>query len=220
MKDFAEAINKVSPQSILHTAVPKPKVDFVSELTSTKVVQPKNVLSISDVINMSKNMSDFKKNLSDFTEDNIETIEKLTMGQSEKGNCFKYCKCLITASNAHEVVTKITKVGNDFDGTVNMWSLNQKMSGLAFIKPSIPTLKYDRDIEIEGANTFTEFIKGKQKDIKLSYCGLFLDETLPYVDGSSYRILPCSCCEKACVKIKCPYSINCTKPFYSNLEYL
>ena len=35
-KDFAEAINKVSPQSILHTAVPKPMVDFVRELISTK----------------------------------------------------------------------------------------------------------------------------------------------------------------------------------------
>ena len=220
MKDFAEAINKVSPQSILHTALPMPKMDFVSELTSTKVVQPKNVLSISDVINMSKNLSDFKKNLSIFTEDNIETIENLAMGQSEKGNWFKYFKCLITASNGHEVVTKITKVENDFDSAVNMWSLKQKMSGLAFVKPSIPTLKYDGDIEIEAANTFIEFIKGKQKDIKLSYCGLFLDKTLSYVDGSSYRILPCSCCEKACVKIKCPYSINCTKPCYYNLEYL
>ena len=35
------------------------------------------------VINVSKNMSDFKENLSVFTKENIETIEKLTMGQSE-----------------------------------------------------------------------------------------------------------------------------------------
>ena len=43
MKDFAEAINKVSPQSIFHT-VPKPKVGFVSKLISTKLVQPKKCL--------------------------------------------------------------------------------------------------------------------------------------------------------------------------------
>ena len=61
MKDFAEAINKISPQSMLHTAVSKRKVDIVRELISTKIVQPKKVLSISDVINMSKNMSDFKE---------------------------------------------------------------------------------------------------------------------------------------------------------------
>ena len=29
IKDFAEAIHKVSPKSILHAAVPKPKVDFL-----------------------------------------------------------------------------------------------------------------------------------------------------------------------------------------------
>ena len=62
MKDFAEVINKVSHQSILHTAIPKSKVDFVNENISAKIAQPKKVLSISDVINMSKNMCDFKEN--------------------------------------------------------------------------------------------------------------------------------------------------------------
>ena len=80
IKDFAKAINKVSPQSKLHTVVPKSKLDFVRELISIKIVQPKKVLSISDVIKMSKNMSDFKEKLSVFTKEYIETIEKLTLG--------------------------------------------------------------------------------------------------------------------------------------------
>ena len=97
IKNFAEAINKVSPQSILHTAVPKPKVDFVRELISTKIVQPKKMFSMSDAVNMSKNKIDFKQNLSVFTRENIETIEKLTMGQSENEHLFEeYRKCLIT----------------------------------------------------------------------------------------------------------------------------
>ena len=45
IKDFAEAINKIFPQSTLHTAVPKPKVDFFRELISTKIVQPKKCLA-------------------------------------------------------------------------------------------------------------------------------------------------------------------------------
>ena len=72
MKDFAEAISKVFPQSILHTAVPKAKVNFFREFISTKIVHPKIVLSIPVVINTSKNKSDFKGNV--FTKDNIETI--------------------------------------------------------------------------------------------------------------------------------------------------
>ena len=94
---------------MLHTAVLKPKVDFVRELISTKIIQPKKVLSIYNVINKSKNIGDFKENLSVFTNWNIETIEKLTMTQSENEHRFEYCKCLITASKAHEVVTKMTK---------------------------------------------------------------------------------------------------------------
>ena len=73
IEGFAEAINKVSPQNILHTAVPTPNVDFVRELISTNIAQPKKVLSIFefDVSNMSKNMNAFKENLSAFTKENI-----------------------------------------------------------------------------------------------------------------------------------------------------
>ena len=74
-----------------------------------------------------------------------------------------------------------------------MWSLNQNISGLVFVKPNIPALKYGRDMEIEAANTFIEFIKGKHTGIKLSDYGLLLDETLPYVSVSPDRILLCSC---------------------------
>ena len=163
IKNFPEAINKISPQSILHTAVPKPKADFVRKLISTKIVQPKKVLSISDIINMSKNMSEFKENVSAFTKENIDTIEKLTIGQNENEHWFEYRKCLITASKAHEVVTEMTKVEKGGGGTVNMWSLNQKMSGLVFVKSNILAQKYGRDTEIEAANTFIEFIKGKPR---------------------------------------------------------
>ena len=66
-------------------------------------------------------MSDFKKNLNIFTKGNIETTENFRMSQSENEHWFEYCKCLITASKAHEVVTKMTKVEEGGDGTVSMW---------------------------------------------------------------------------------------------------
>ena len=91
---------------------------------------------------------------------------------------------------------------------------------LVFVKPNIHVLKYGTDKEIEAASTFIEFIKGKHTDIKLSDCGLLVAETLPYVGARPGRFLLCSCCEKAYVEIKCPYSVNYTKPCYSNLEYL
>ena len=161
-------------------------------------------------------MSDFQEKLSVFTKENIETTEKLTIGHSENKHWFEYCKCLITASKAHEVVTKMTKV--EKGGTINMRSLNQKISALGFVKLNIPGLKYGRDMEVGSENTFTEFIKGKHKGTKLSDCGLFVDETLPYVGAGPDKTWLCSCCEKASVEIKYPCSINYKKPCYSNLE--
>ena len=77
------AINKFSLQSILHPVVPKPKVDFVRELISTKIIQLKKVLSITDV------MSDFIENLNIFTKENFETIEKLALSRSEYEHWFR-----------------------------------------------------------------------------------------------------------------------------------
>ena len=95
---------------------------------------------------MSKNMSDFKENLSVFTKENIETIEKLTMGQNENELWFEYSKCLITASKYHEAVTKLTKVEKGGGSTANRWSMNQNISGLVYVKLNITALKYGRDM--------------------------------------------------------------------------
>ena len=54
----------------------------------------------------------------------------------------------------HEAVTTITEVKRYGGGTSTMWFLNQKMSGLVFVNPNIPALKYGRDMEIEPASTF------------------------------------------------------------------
>ena len=64
-------------------------------------------------------MSDFKENLSVFTKKNIETIYKLTTGQSANEHWFEYRKCLIFASKAQ--MTKVEKGGGS---AVNMLCLN------------------------------------------------------------------------------------------------
>ena len=80
------------------------------------------------------------------------------MGQIEYKHWFENPKFLITASKAHEVVTKMSKAEKGGGGTINIWSLNLNISRLVFVEPDIPALKYDRDMEIEAANTFIEFI--------------------------------------------------------------
>ena len=108
-------------------------------------------------------------------------------------------------------MTKEEKFGG---GRIKMQSLNQKISRLVFNKPNTPALKYGRDTENKARDTFIEFIKGRQKDIKLSDCRLFAAEILPYVGTSPDGILLCSRCEKFCMEIKCSCSMNYTKSCY------
>ena len=47
----------------------------------------------------------------------------------------------------------MTKVEKGDGGTVNIWSLNQKISGPVFVKPNITAVKYGRDMKIEAVET-------------------------------------------------------------------
>ena len=69
-------------------------------------------------------------------------------------------------------------------------------------------------MEIEAVNTFAEYIKNYPPDCIISEKGLVLNKTMSFIAASPYRLMPCSCCGKACIEIKCPYSINYTEPIY------
>ena len=51
------------------------------------------------------------------------------------------------------------KVRKEGGGVVNIWSLKEKISEMAFVNPDTGALKYGRYIETEEVNTFVEYIK-------------------------------------------------------------
>ena len=95
---------------------------------------------------------------------------------------------------------------------VDMWPLHQKISGLVFVNPNIPALKYGRTMENDAANCFFDFMKNKHKNFQMHECGLYLSKHTPYIGGSPDHIMTCSCCKPACLEIKCPYSIDHLSP--------
>lgn len=151
------------------------------------------------------------------TKENIKKIEELTQGQSTNELWFSYRKGVITASMCHEVSTKIDKISRGSGVCVNMWALNQRVSGLTFANPNIPALKYGRDMEIEAVNSFYELMK-KKHNLKLSECGLFLERSVPVIGGSPDRIMTCDCCLPACLEVKCPFSVNHMSPTDPNVR--
>ena len=67
---------------------------------------------------------------------------------------------------------------------------------------------------------YAEYIKNYHQVCINAECRLVFDEAMPYVGASPNQLMSCSCCVKACIEIKCPYSINCTEPNEQNLDYL
>lgn len=212
LSDIGKALQEVAPESILFTALPKPKVDFVREILTKNTCIPPNVVSIDDILLMSENINTFKANLSkNMTLDNINLIEKCTHGQSSNETWYHFRKGVVTASKSHDVFTKMTKV-NKGCISVDLWPLHQKISGSVFVSPDIPALKYGRVMEENAVNHFFDIMKKKHKNLQIQECGLFLDKTVPFIGGSPDRIITCTCCEPACLEVKCPYSINHLSP--------
>ena len=44
------------------------------------------------------------------------------------------------------------------------------------------------------------------KDLVVSQCGLYIDESRPYIAATPDGLIWCSCCGKGVLEIKCPYS--------------
>ena len=74
-------------------------------------------------------------------------------------------------------------------------------------------------MEIEAINAFVEYIKNYHQGCISSECELVLGETMPYIGASTNRLMSCSRCDKTCIEVKCPYSINYTEPNEQKLDY-
>ena len=83
MIDFASAFEEIVPNSILFTAAPKPKIDFVQEIiTEWPGETGVEVTSIESLIKLSKTKVEFLKNLDLHLLEKIRQIEIFTRGQS------------------------------------------------------------------------------------------------------------------------------------------
>ena len=89
-------------------------------------------------------------------ENNIK-IEKLTRGQSSNQCWFTFRKAVITGLKGHEIMTKVKRVRKPTGCYIDMYSINEKVSGRTFVNPNVPQLKYGRDTEPEAIIAFKEY---------------------------------------------------------------
>ena len=77
MIDFASALQEIVPNSILFTAAPKPKIDFVREIITVWGGET----DIDSLMKLSKTNMEFLENLDIFPIEQIKQIESCTIGQ-------------------------------------------------------------------------------------------------------------------------------------------
>ena len=161
LTSIAQALEKIAPESIVHTAIAKPEVDFFIEKSMNDASANENsidTISIDDIIVMSSCITEFYNNMKqNMTKENVHIIENVTRGQSCNKHWFSLRNGVITASKGHDVMTKMKIVQKLSGGYIDMYALNEKVSGRIFINPDIPALKYGRDMEPEAANVFKEY---------------------------------------------------------------
>ena len=193
LEEIAYALRDVSPNSIIHTAVPREEIDFVREVVGHPITT--SISNIDEIIKVSESSAEFfQKLMANMTEKNIYQIEKMTQGQSDCDMWFYFRKGVVIASKFHNVLTKMAKISKGGGGYVDMFQLNQSVSGLKYIPKDLPALKYGHDMEKEAAITFLENMKAHHKNPKLKVCGLFLDKCPPFIGASPDRIFERDCC--------------------------
>ena len=78
----------------------------------------------------------------------------------------------------------------------------------------------------DAVNGFFNIKAKLYKNFKLLDYGLFLDKVNSSIDAKPDCMVSCSCCPRACLEVKCPYSVNfmsqedanCSLPYLQNTD--
>ena len=105
-------------------------------------------------------------------QDTLSQIEMKTRGQSDNSEWFKFRKSVITGSKGHDVFVKTKKLKKLDGRCIDMYSLNEKISGRIFTIPDIPALRYDRVMEPEAIEHFKQEFGKNHVGVVVSPCGL------------------------------------------------
>ena len=105
------------------------------------VIQKPDILSVSDILEMTSSRKEFYDNLKEMSK-NVDQIVKWARGQRTNKLWFEFRKGVVTASKCRNILTKMLKMLNGGGGYVAMNSINQRVSGLTYTDPNVPVLKY------------------------------------------------------------------------------
>ena len=164
----------------------------------TQDLQPltvRNIASESQNINMFYSIL-FKNRTKDF----ITDIRKLTFGQSSNNLWFDYRYGVITASVAHDVLLKCSRLR-----TSSVNSLVARI--LQYSKPvRAASLAWGVENESFARKRYIRQNRRTHKHFQCKESGLMLHLKKPMFGASVDGYVSCLCCGSGCLEIKCPFT--------------
>ena len=157
-----------------------------------------------------------------FTKQQIDTIKRQTVSQSQSQCWFNHRIGRITASKFHQVFTR-SKTLQTIDGEYAIAEASQSIvSEVMGYKPKVSTYatKHGLSLEPHAKRKYITISKKNHKLLQTSESGIVIYEKTPYLAASPDLEVECDCCGLGLVEIKCPYSIKGEIPTSENLVYL
>lgn len=203
---FFTKLEEVSPEAVVLLTVPPPESSDcpppIPEIAESVRME------CDDVNDEAKLLNNFMDKLT-FSSKQLDELEKATKGQSSNRMWKKQRVGRITASNFHEVHTKVKSILASKGSTKpQTTTLLAKLTQIDFDSEleHVDAIKWGRDNEKKAREEFFRIVSVQHQQPKVSMCGLRAIESAPFLAASSDVIFSCSCCGKFCVELKCPYS--------------
>jgi hypothetical protein len=207
-ESFLEGYRKIQPTAQLFYSsdvgvLPKDTMPLqITKKTDNYLNTLENNVSEQDVI------SGFMKILP-LEDEQVNNIESSTRQQAKSSCWVERRKERITSSKFKDVHTKMETISksraNNTPKTTHM------VAELVFASASIanlPAVKWGTDNEDKAFREFHALALSKHENCKMVKSGICVLKDKPYIGVSPDGLMTCHCCQSACVKIKCSFSIR------------
>jgi len=157
------------------------------------------------------------------TSSQANQIEQATHGQSANDLWFQMREGRISASNVHEVYTRTKSLLQQTlcpGVNVDCSALISLCVNARSCKSHLPALLYGKETESEAVGIYSAIQSTTHTHCHVGKCGLFVDETRPYLCASPDAVVSCDCCGQGLLEVKCPLSSAGIHPSDANLPYL
>ena len=202
---FLASVRKTLPNAVLNITYSPPSEEDVPP--SLKELADK-VLSITKSKEECELATLFSQHLS-LNDASIKELEKVTRGQSLSRHWINQRQGRITASNFHDVYTKVKKLlgKRGKEGKIKVSPLLARLMEHNDLT-NVPAIRWGKVHEKDASEVLFTSLAKAHSNPKFHSCGLFVLKAHPYIGASPDNIFTCSCCGSSCVEYKCPYSIK------------